>query len=128
MRMNQVWNEVVGDDVAADIRSALKALKVLLLAVIGLLVGVACGATCHPTQRAAPFMNSHCAALANVMFSLFPRNAQGAESEADKRYVAWCYTTSASGSGPQPLSNFQFDPAVGSSSIRLSSDGRKVRA
>jgi hypothetical protein len=45
MRMNQVWNEVVGDDVAADIRSALKALKVRLLAVMGLLVWVACGAT-----------------------------------------------------------------------------------
>jgi hypothetical protein len=54
MRLNQVWNEVVGDDVAADIRSALKALKVRLLAVIGLLVWVACGATCHPAQRTAP--------------------------------------------------------------------------
>ena len=121
-----MWNEVVGDDVAADIRSALKALKVRLLAVIGLLVWVACGAT--PPNALPRLMNSHCAALASMMFWLFSCNAQGAESEADKRYVAWCYTTSASGSGPQPLSNFQFDPAVGSSSIRLSSDGRKVRA
>jgi hypothetical protein len=73
-----VWNEPLGDGVAADFRAALKALK-------------------------------------------------ASEADADKRYMAWCYAVAAgAASGPKVLANFQFDPAVGSGSIRISPDGRKV--